>query len=101
MDNSHHNKTQSQAIAGKMHDPLRHDSAHKHVSGSAEYIDDIPEPVGLLHGALGLSTIAHGEITSIDLSEVEATEGVIWVMTAKDIPASMMSPLVAVMMSRC
>ena len=27
-------------INGPMHQPLRHDSAHKHVSGSAEYIDD-------------------------------------------------------------
>jgi xanthine dehydrogenase large subunit len=86
MDQSNHAKTLNQSISGRMHDPLRHDSAHKHVSGSAEYIDDIPEPAGLLHGALGLSSIAHGEITSIDLSEVEATEGVIWVMTSKDIP---------------
>ncbi len=30
-------------IKGPMHQSLRHDSAHKHVAGSAEYIDDIPE----------------------------------------------------------
>ena len=33
----------------------RHDSAHKHVSGEAVYIDDIPEPAGTLHGCLGPS----------------------------------------------
>src|SRR5690606_10434265 len=86
MDQSATIKAKANEISGTMHEPLRHDSAHKHVAGTAEYIDDIPEPAGLLHGALGLSTIAHGEITSIDLSEVEACEGVIWVMTSKDIP---------------
>jgi len=31
-------------INGPMHASLRHDSAHKHVTGTAEYIDDIREP---------------------------------------------------------
>ena len=48
-------------IKGPMHQSLRHDSAHKHVAGSAEYIDDIPEPSGLLHGALGMADRAHAE----------------------------------------
>ncbi len=74
------------AIKGAMHSSLRHDSAHKHVTGSAEYIDDMPEPAGLLHGALGLSDRAHAEILSLDFSEVEATPGVIRVLTAKDVP---------------
>ncbi|MBB3315730.1 xanthine dehydrogenase large subunit [Rhizobium sp. BK181] len=73
-------------INGAMHDAQRHDSAHKHVTGSADYIDDLPEPVDLLHGALGLSDRAHAEIVSMDLSEVEATRGVIWVFTGKDVP---------------
>ena len=33
----------------------RHDSAHKHVTGAAEYTDDIAEPVGTLHAYLGLA----------------------------------------------
>lgn len=73
-------------ISAPMHSSIRHDSAHKHVAGSAEYIDDMAEPMGTLHGALGLSDRAHAEIISLDLSAVEATEGVVWVMTAKDIP---------------
>ena len=31
------------------HKPLPHDSGAKHVQGSAEYIDDMPEPIGTLH----------------------------------------------------
>ena len=73
-------------ISGPMHASRRHDSAHKHVTGTADYIDDLPEPAGLLHGALGLSDRAHAEIVSIDLSEVAATPGVVWVFTGKDVP---------------
>ncbi|WP_454850380.1 xanthine dehydrogenase molybdopterin binding subunit [Rhizobium binxianense] len=73
-------------VNGQMHVSLRHDSAHKHVTGSADYIDDIPEPAGLLHGALGLSDRAHAEILSIDLSEVKSHPGVVWVFTGKDVP---------------
>jgi xanthine dehydrogenase large subunit len=63
-----------------------HDSAPKHVSGQAIYIDDMPEPPGLLHAFIGLSPHAHAVIKSIDLSAVVATPGVAAVMTAKDIP---------------
>ena len=31
------------------------DSDYKHVSGYAEYTDDINEPIGTLYGAIGLS----------------------------------------------
>ncbi|MDE1157996.1 MAG: xanthine dehydrogenase molybdopterin binding subunit [Neorhizobium sp.] len=74
------------AITGPMHASLRHDSAHKHVTGSAEYIDDIPDPAGLLHAALGLSDRAHAKILSVDLDAVRAAPGVVAVMTAEDIP---------------
>jgi len=73
-------------INGSMHDSLKHDSAHKHVTGTADYIDDIPEPAGLLHGALGLSDRAHAEIAAIDLSAVRAYPGVVWVFTGADVP---------------
>ena len=49
MDTTSFDKTKTE-IDGPMHTSLRHDSAHKHVTGSAEYIDDIPEPAGLVHG---------------------------------------------------
>ncbi|MGV2101717.1 xanthine dehydrogenase molybdopterin binding subunit [Rhizobium sp. 21-4511-3d] len=73
-------------ISGPMHGSLKHDSAHKHVTGSADYIDDIPEPAGLLHGALGTSDRAHADILSMDLSEVRRHPGVVLVFTGKDVP---------------
>ena len=66
--------------------PLKHDSAEKHVAGEALYIDDIAEPVGLVHAYLGLSTVAHGKLLTLDLSAVEAAPGVLAVLTAADIP---------------
>jgi len=64
----------------------KHESANKHVSGEAIYIDDKPELRGQLHAAVGQSTIAHGNIKSIDLSAVKAAEGVIAVITVDDVP---------------
>ena len=66
--------------------PIPHDSAPKHVSGKAIYIDDMPEPPGLLHAYLALSPHAHARVKSMDLSAVIATPGVVAVMTAKDVP---------------
>lgn len=63
-----------------------HDSATKHVSGSAKYTDDISEPFNTLHGAIGWSKHAHAIIKKIDLKEVIKSEGVISVVTYKDIP---------------
>ncbi len=73
-------------IKGGVATDQRHDSAHKHVTGTAVYIDDMTEPAGLLHGCLGLSTVAHGRITRMDLSAVRAAPGVVDVLTAKDVP---------------
>ncbi|WP_353474174.1 xanthine dehydrogenase molybdopterin binding subunit [Salipiger sp. H15] len=67
--------------------PLPHDAAPLHVSGKARYIDDIPVPADCLHLAFGLSTIAAGTITSIDLSAVRAAPGVVKVWEAKDLPS--------------
>jgi xanthine dehydrogenase large subunit len=72
--------------AGVVHSALAHDSAVKHVTGQAVYIDDIREPAGLLHVYVGTSKCAHGRIVSMDLSQVEAFPGVVAVMVAGDIP---------------
>lgn len=66
--------------------PLPHDAAPLHVSGTARYVDDIPTPKGTLYLAFGLSPIAKGKITAMDLSAVKAAEGVEMVMTAEDLP---------------
>ena len=66
--------------------PLPHDSGAKHVQGSAEYIDDIPEPIGTLHIAVGGTPVARGSLRRLDLSEVRNAPGVVAVVTAADIP---------------
>ena len=64
---------------------LPHDSARRHVDGTARYTDDIALPGGTLHLAFGLSAIAHGHITSIDLAPVRAAPGVVAVIAAEDL----------------
>ena len=63
-----------------------HESAMKHVSGCANYIDDIIEPEGTLYGAIGYSKKAYAIIKKLDLSEVWKSEGVVSVVTSADIP---------------
>ncbi|MCV2882234.1 xanthine dehydrogenase molybdopterin binding subunit [Actibacterium sp. XHP0104] len=64
--------------------PLPHDAAPLHVTGQARYVDDIPAPANTVHLAFGLSEIAHGSITDMDLSAVRATPGVIAVLGPDD-----------------
>jgi xanthine dehydrogenase large subunit len=65
---------------------IAHDSAPLHVAGEAFYTDDLPEPRGTLHIALGTSPIAHGRLHGADLSAVRAAPGVVDVVVAADIP---------------
>ena len=65
---------------------IPHDSAIKHVSGFAQYTDDISEPLNTLYGAIGWSRKAHAKIKKINLNEVKKSEGVISVVTYSDIP---------------
>ena len=63
-----------------------HDSALKHLTGKAVYIDDMPDLPRTMHAALVLSPIAHGTLNGIDASKALALPGVIKVITASDIP---------------
>ncbi|MDM7931439.1 xanthine dehydrogenase molybdopterin binding subunit [Tabrizicola sp.] len=65
--------------------PLPHDAAPLHVTGQARYVDDIPLPGNALHLAFGLSTVAHGEITGVDLAAVKAAPGVVAAYSAADL----------------
>jgi xanthine dehydrogenase large subunit len=66
--------------------PPPHDSAQLHVSGRAQYADDIPLPANALHGAFGMSSIAHGRVIKLDLAPVKAAPGVVAVFAAEDVP---------------
>ena len=78
--------TEQARIQGGVHVEQRHDSAHKHVTGRADYIDDMAAPEGLLHAYLGLASIAHGDIAGMNLDAVRAAPGVVGVLTVDDIP---------------
>ena len=67
-------------------DALPHESAHLHVTGAATYVDDIVEPRGTLHAALGRSAKPHARIVALDLDAVRAAPGVVAVLTARGIP---------------
>jgi xanthine dehydrogenase large subunit len=73
-------------ITGDIRTAREHDSAHKHVSGTAVYVDDIRVPDDTLVVLIGQSPHAHARITNIDLSAVAAADGVVAVLTHADIP---------------
>lgn len=73
-----------------------HESAIKHVTGQAVYIDDMPEWPNELHVATGLSTEAHADIVSINLDKVRAYPGVVDVIVQADIPGEVdVSPVLS------
>jgi xanthine dehydrogenase large subunit len=63
-----------------------HDSAVGHVRGSAVYVDDMREPAGTLHLAVGGAPVARGRVATLDLAAVRAAPGVVAVLTARDVP---------------
>ena len=68
---------------------LAHDSAVRHVQGTARFIDDVPEPAALVHVAPGYAPHgARGRIAALDLDAVRVAPGVLAVLTAADIPGS-------------
>ena len=83
------------AAAGVVGTPAPHDSAALHVAGEAHYTDDLPEPRGTLHAALGVSPVAHGTIESLDLEPVRAAPGVVAVITASDFAVNDVGPIEA------
>ena len=83
-------------IKGGAGQSLAHESANRHVRGSAIYVDDMPESEGLLHAWVILSDRAHARIVNLDLSAVRAAPGVVCICTADDIPgANDVAPILA------
>ena len=80
------NRASTPPTAAVVHASHEHDSAVKHVTGEAAYIDDILEPAGLLHVYFGTSGCARGRIRRLELDRVRAQPGVVAVITAQDIP---------------
>ena len=74
--------------SGGVHQRLIHDSAVRHVTGQAVYVDDMIEPARLLHLCPGLSKRAHARIVAIDREALLACDGVVEVITAEDVPGT-------------
>lgn len=68
---------------------MKHESADKHVSGEAVYIDDRLEFPNQLHLVPRLSEVAHAEIVRIDIEPCFAIPGVVRVITADDVPGEL------------
>ena len=62
-----------------------HESAERHVSGAAEYIDDKTPLTGMLHLCPVLSECAHGRITHIDTAACLQVPGVVRVLSWQDV----------------
>ncbi len=74
---------------------IPHESAVKHVTGEAVYVDDILVNEQLLVGRVVYSPHAHARIVSFDLSEAKKIPGVHAVLCYKDIPGhNQMGPVV-------
>jgi xanthine dehydrogenase large subunit len=65
-----------------------HESGLLHATGRALYVDDLPLPKDALFIAVKGSDITCGRLSGLDLEAVRASEGVVCVITASDIPGS-------------
>ncbi len=57
-----------------------------HVRGESIYLDDIPEIKGTLYAQVFDATVAHAKIKSVDYSKALALDGIVSIITHKDIP---------------
>ena len=73
-------------IRGGVHAAVAHDSAVGHVTGSARYLDDMPNLPGTLEAALVLSPHAHARLQRVDLTRCLAAPAVVAAISAADIP---------------
>ena len=59
--------------------------AYRHVRGESIYLDDIPLVENTLFACVFDSPVAHGKLDHIDISDALKSEGVVSIITAKDI----------------
>lgn len=76
-------------LNGRVGKSRAHESAERHVSGAAEYIDDKTPLTGMLHLCPVLSDCAHGRITHIDTAACLQVPGVVRVLSWQDVPGEL------------
>lgn len=64
---------------------MKNIDSKSHVRGESVYLDDIPLVEGTLFACVYDSPIAHGVLNSLDTNAAESSEGVVRVITAKDL----------------
>src|SRR5687767_81261 len=64
---------------------MKNIDSKSHVRGESVYLDDIPLVHGTLYACAFDSPIAHGKLKSLRTEEAEHSDGVVRVITAKDI----------------
>lgn len=79
----------SREMSGGAGKSRKHESADKHVSGKAEYIDDKLTLPGMLYLCPVLSQHAHARITKIDTTECYSIAGVVRVFSWQDVPGEL------------
>ena len=67
---------------------MRHCDSELHVSGRSQYVDDLPVPNGMLHGAIFGSPVAHGKLLSVDFEAAKDIDGVVGVVSSDTVPGS-------------
>lgn len=67
--------------------PVKRFEDSRFLTGQGRYVDDIV-PAGALVGAVFRSSVAHGRILSLDVSDAQAMPGVHLVLTAEDLRAA-------------
>lgn len=69
-----------------LHEDAVHESAWKHVTGRAKFVNDMDLPPHCLVAHIVPSPVAHGLIKKLDVSAALEVPGVVRVLTAGDIP---------------
>ncbi len=64
---------------------MKNIDSYTHTRGESIYLDDITTLQGTLYAACFDATIAHGKLISIDIADAELCEGVVKILTHKDI----------------
>lgn len=64
---------------------MKNIDSYTHTRGESVYLDDIPLLAGTLFACCFDSPVAHGTIENLDLSEAEKCDGVVKILTYKDV----------------
>lgn len=65
---------------------MKQSDAVSHTRGESQYVDDMPPPSEMLYAAVFSSPVMHGKITALRIQDACSMDGIVAVLTSKDIP---------------